>query len=268
MKASDKILHYKYLLSSIILHLIVILPSLPNLFKKKEMENTFVELEYKAPEPPIPKIKLKPKVTVKEQQIVEQEIPQNNSINEKTNFLSSHNQTVEKETRAKKTGEFKNKTDSGYKDLETKDLSSDFALNEGQQNDNASSSSSNDYMKEIEEGVKTVVNTKEFIYYSYYNKIRTAIQKHWKKNVHEQVKIIYRDSRDLAEAAEKVTRIAVLIDKSGNLKDIEIIKNSGNNNLDRAATNAFEEAQPFPPPPEGILENDGNLRIRWDFVLN
>ena len=34
-----------------------------------------------------------------------------------------------------------------------------------------------------------------------------------------------------------------------------------------AAIEAFKEAAPFPNPPAGIVESDGTIKIRWDFVL-
>jgi protein TonB len=37
--------------------------------------------------------------------------------------------------------------------------------------------------------------------------------------------------------------------------------------LDSAAVEAFRQAAPFPNPPKGMVEADGTIKIRWDFVL-
>jgi len=46
-----------------------------------------------------------------------------------------------------------------------------------------------------------------------------------------------------------------------------VIGDSGIQDLDDAAIEAFKAAAPFPNPPKGVVENDGTVQIRWDFVL-
>ena len=36
---------------------------------------------------------------------------------------------------------------------------------------------------------------------------------------------------------------------------------------DQYSVDAFQKAGPFPNPPKGIVEDDGFVRIRWDFIL-
>ena len=37
--------------------------------------------------------------------------------------------------------------------------------------------------------------------------------------------------------------------------------------LDSAAVKALNRAGPYPNPPKGLLDANGNAQIRWDFVL-
>jgi protein TonB len=46
-----------------------------------------------------------------------------------------------------------------------------------------------------------------------------------------------------------------------------VVGPSGLTDLDDAAVEAFRAAAPFPNPPNGIVEGDGLIRIRWDFIL-
>ena len=46
-----------------------------------------------------------------------------------------------------------------------------------------------------------------------------------------------------------------------------MLTQSGVIDLDSAAVEAFREAAPFPNPPKGMVEGDGTIKIRWDFVL-
>ena len=48
---------------------------------------------------------------------------------------------------------------------------------------------------------------------------------------------------------------------------VQVLEDSGLRDLDEAAVDAFREAAPFPNPPQGIVEKDGTVKIRWDFVL-
>ncbi|HPI41531.1 MAG TPA: TonB family protein [Pseudobdellovibrionaceae bacterium] len=48
---------------------------------------------------------------------------------------------------------------------------------------------------------------------------------------------------------------------------VQVIGDSGIQDLDDAAIEAFKAAAPFPNPPKGVVENDGTVQIRWDFVL-
>jgi protein TonB len=57
------------------------------------------------------------------------------------------------------------------------------------------------------------------------------------------------------------------LDKRGILSKVQVLSSSGARDLDEAAVEAFQAAAPFPNPPAGIVEKDGMIRIRWDFVL-
>jgi len=48
---------------------------------------------------------------------------------------------------------------------------------------------------------------------------------------------------------------------------VQVIGRSGIQDLDDAAVEAFKAAAPFPNPPKGIVDEDGTIRIRWDFIL-
>jgi protein TonB len=48
---------------------------------------------------------------------------------------------------------------------------------------------------------------------------------------------------------------------------VQVVSDSGVRDLDQAAVEAFQEAAPFPNPPSGIVDSDGTIKIRWDFIL-
>lgn len=235
-----------------------------------------------------------PKTLVEEnKQIVQQEQQVNDEIPEDSKFLSKHNQRVKKQTRAEKTGEFKNTAKPGQKvagqpDQPKKpkpqqqdktpgkvkklsDLIPQYSLTpDGRKDLNrhvGDPSQTDDYLKDVDKGLQTMLSTREFLYYSYYNRIKAKIRQYWEPNVRESVKIIYRKGRSIASSKDRVTQVLITLDARGDLQRIEVITQSGIKPIDDAAVKAFKQAAPFPNPPKGMVEDDGKIRIRWDFIL-
>ena len=66
---------------------------------------------------------------------------------------------------------------------------------------------------------------------------------------------------------EMVTQLLVLLNERGEVARISRVTSSGIHDIDEAAVHAFELASPFPNPPTGMMDPDGLVRIRWDFIL-
>src|SRR5262249_31648839 len=128
-------------------------------------------------------------------------------------------------------------------------------------------SQSDDYLKDVQTGMQTLLSTREFVYYTYYARIKESLRQHWEPTVREKVKIIYRQGRTIASAKDRVTQVLVTLNSQGELIRVEVLSQSGVEALDAAAVEAFKEAAPFPNPPKGMVEPDGTIKIRWDFVL-
>lgn len=242
----------------------------------------------------LPKRKEKRKVI---DQIVEQKKQLNDEKDEKTHFLSAFNQKVIRETRAEKSGQFSNtaeggkptegqrdgdKTSENNEKIKTKalergelpdlkDLTPKFALEPGPQgpqlDKDGNPSQTDDYLKEVNRGMQTLLSTREFVYYAYYSRIKESLRQHWEPTVREKVKIIYRTGRNIASAKDRITQVLVILNSNGELLRIEVLSASGVTDLDAAAVEAFQNASPFPNPPKGMVEKDGTIKIRWDFVL-
>lgn len=258
-----------------------------------------IEVEFKdlAPTPKKKVARVKAPPIQATDQIVEQKDQINDEIDPNTRFLSAHNQKVIKQTKAERSGQFRNtaeggKPDEGQKDgdkeqkkalnektapteegelPELKDLAPKFSLSPGPKAPDSDKtgdpSQSDDYLKDVNTGMQTLLSTREFVYYSYYARIKEAIRQHWEPNVREKVKIIYRQGRNIASAKDRVTQVMVTLDGKGELIRVEILTQSGVEQLDNAAIEAFKAAAPFPNPPKGMVEPDGTIKIRWDFVL-
>ncbi len=131
----------------------------------------------------------------------------------------------------------------------------------------ADASATDDHIKDVATGMQTLLSTREFIYYTYYNRIKDRLRQYWEPKIKEKVGKILRQGRTIASTSEKITKIVIILNDKGTLERIQVVGPSGLEDLDDAAVEAFRAAAPFPNPPKGIIEGDGKIRIRWDFIL-
>lgn len=124
-----------------------------------------------------------------------------------------------------------------------------------------------DYIKDLDPGLETLLSSKEFKFYTYFSRVRTQLNQHWAPKVRSKVSQMYKKGRRIASTDDMITRCLVTLDRSGRLVKVQIIGNSGLIELDEAAVEAFRSAAPFPNPPAGMVDTDGMIKIRWDFIL-
>ncbi|HEY8271867.1 MAG TPA: energy transducer TonB [Pseudobdellovibrionaceae bacterium] len=257
-------------------------------------ETVTLEILDQQPETKLEIIKEKTKTKIdKTSQIVEQEDKALNQDKvEDARYLSAHNQKVLKQTQAANHGEFQNlktKTVKAGKPVENKKsalpslnhllaaydpMATGFKKQEAKTNQEAeaaqkggSVSQTSDYLKDIDQGIETLLNTREFKYYTYYNRIRKQLSQFWEPKVREKVNIMFQQGRKVASAQDRITKLLIVLNSRGTLVNVKVISDSGVRDLDDAAVEAFRAAAPFPNPPKGIIETDGTVKIRWDFVL-
>jgi protein TonB len=124
-----------------------------------------------------------------------------------------------------------------------------------------------DYIKDLDPGLETLLSTKEFVYYSYFNRIRNQLNQYWTDKVRQKLSEMYKKGRSIASSDDKITKCLITLDTSGKLIRVQIIGDSGVHELDEAAVEAFKAAAPFPNPPKGMVDPDGTIKIRWNFIL-
>lgn len=128
-------------------------------------------------------------------------------------------------------------------------------------------STTDDHLKDVDIGSQTVLSTKEFVYFSYYNRIKDKLRQFWEPKIKEKISHILRQGRHIASNSEHTTRIVIVLDRKGSLQHVQVMSGSGVEDLDDAALEAFRAAAPFPNPPKGIIDPDGTVKINWDFVI-
>mgnify|MGYP006289168951 CR=1 FL=1 len=122
-----------------------------------------------------------------------------------------------------------------------------------------------DYMRDVPEGNKNLLNRKRSRYWSFMDRIRRQVVQHWSP-VAEYRK---RDpTGDVYGVKDKVSILGVTLNGDGSVRKIYVAHPSGLDFYDDEAVRAIRAAAPFHNPPEGIKDEDGLVHFNFMFVLS
>lgn len=237
-----------------------------------------------------------------ESRIAETEDAQNRKLDPNAKYLGQYNQSAEKETRAERIDDFRSKQGTGAKGIPTQietipptaeELAKNQALAEEGElpgpneakpktgvkrnwktlslkdlsvgGDGGATAATDDKLN-VDRGERTLLSTREYKFFGYYQRIKELLRQYWKPNIEHQMARLWGKGK-LVKEDELVTRVLVLLDENGQISKISKLASSGYIELDEAAVSAFKTASPFPNPPKAMLDEDGFVRINWDFIL-
>jgi TonB family protein len=122
----------------------------------------------------------------------------------------------------------------------------------------------NDHLDDVEEGDGTFLNTKEWKYSSFFNRVKQSVGMQWRP-----IDVLRpRDpTGNIYGGRDRYTLLSVTLDDRGRIKDISVEKSCGLDFLDTEAIQSFQRAQPFPNPPAGLLAADSTVRFSFGFFL-
>lgn len=188
----------------------------------------------------------------------------------KESFLGEHNQTVQRQTVSKTSGVAQAKSASKSTVVPQKVSLADLGLSKSRpvfDDGSLTQTVGGEYLKGLEENEQTLLNTREYVFFSYFKRVRESLDYAWDKSLQAKLKRYFSRGRHLASEQDYQTRLLVTLNDQGNVIRIQTLDESGTEDLDSAAIEAFEAAGPFPNPPKGLLQADGTVKIRWDFIL-
>ena len=113
----------------------------------------------------------------------------------------------------------------------------------------------------IEAGEETSLNTIEFKYASFFNRVKRDVSSNWfplkiiRKNDPTGKKYFFKNRK---------TILFVVLDKDGYIVFVSIFKSSDVDFLDKEGLDAFKRSVQFPNPPKGLIKND---KIEFYFGL-
>ncbi|MBK7860497.1 MAG: TonB family protein [Archangiaceae bacterium] len=130
--------------------------------------------------------------------------------------------------------------------------------------DKITGAAANDHLEDVDEGEGTYLNTKEWKFASFFNRVKQSVSQQW--NPGQQLRL--RDpTGNIYGGRDRYTVLAVTLNNNGNVREIYVEKSCGLDFLDLEAIQAFERSQPFPNPPPGLVQADSSVRFQFGFFL-
>jgi TonB family protein len=127
-------------------------------------------------------------------------------------------------------------------------------------------SSTNDFIKDIPLGEVTNLNTAEFKYFGYYQRIRQRLEQFWGQSIAAKTQQLANNGIKIHFKNDYMTTLFIILDQEGEIIAIKIKASSGINEFDEAAIESFNQAGPFPNPPRDLIV-DGRVTLVWGFVV-
>ncbi len=124
----------------------------------------------------------------------------------------------------------------------------------------------NDHIEDVTKGESTLLNSREFKYATFFNRVKRSVSQHWSPRVGEEYR--RRDPYgNIYGVRDRRTLLDIWLDGQGELVDVEVAKSSGVQFFDDVAIQSFRDASPFPNPPAGLVEPDGRIYFQFGFYF-
>jgi len=115
-----------------------------------------------------------------------------------------------------------------------------------------------------EEGDTTLLKARSFRFFDFFERVKDRVRQHWQPgDVYAQ-----RDpTGKIYGVKDRLTILRVTLDRDGRVLKVATHKRSGADFLDSEARRAFKAAAPFPNPPEGLLDEYGQITFGIGFLF-
>ncbi len=119
----------------------------------------------------------------------------------------------------------------------------------------------------VQEGGFTALNTDQFTYYTFFNRVNQQIRFRWITNIRTFVSLLTAARLKELSATNRTTHVEIILNSTGYFMESVVHRSSGDSDLDLAAIEAFKEASPFLNPPQGLVGSDGYIRLYYSFYV-
>lgn len=184
---------------------------------------------------------------------------------DKPDYLAKQNQVAKKNQTVKKSGDFiqgQGEFGSAPKSISQKGKFKPEKKGKGV-------STTDDFILGAEIGPMTILNSQEFKYFSYYDRIKEQITINWRPLVRLAIKLVKSNPKKYGQLEVKyyTTKLEIKLNPKGEILEIKVVQDSGQKKFDDAASDAFRKSVVFASPPKEIIKN-GSFVLRFDFTVN
>lgn len=122
--------------------------------------------------------------------------------------------------------------------------------------------------RDIPFGSITALNTDRNTFYSFYARVEELTRYRWEKNFYRAIERLPNEGIEYLNTKNFwTTQLEFLLTPSGELSSVLLLKESGLQEFDQAAIEAFKEARIFPNPPKELVQSDGFIHLRYSFRI-
>lgn len=118
--------------------------------------------------------------------------------------------------------------------------------------------------KDVVVGARTILNTDEYVYASFFNRVRREVAPRWEPSVR---RTLANPNRRLA-GGQYYTEANFWLDAGGRVTRVEITRASGVVEFDEAARESLRSLPPMLNPPVALRESEGVYRMQLGFTVN
>jgi protein TonB len=128
-------------------------------------------------------------------------------------------------------------------------------------------SSLGEHIPGVKDGSFTALNTDQFTYYTFFQRINEQLRPRWVNFVKNFIDT--QSPTHLAQLArfELITQVEIVLSPDGQYQKGFIHRSSGDHTLDMTSIDAFQGATPFLNPPRGLVEDDGFIHLHYALVV-
>ncbi len=124
----------------------------------------------------------------------------------------------------------------------------------------------------LPEGLKiggmTALNTDQYVYYSFFERARDRVYIRWVKEISNSVRLYAEKKNKQLPPKRYTTTLQIILDKDGNYENSVVQVSSGEEIIDEALPYAFKMARQIPHPPDGLVDDEGRVKLDYQVTLD
>jgi protein TonB len=119
----------------------------------------------------------------------------------------------------------------------------------------------------VDEGAFTALNTDQLTYYAFFARVNEQVRNRWVAMIRSYMGSLSEQDLAHLSRSDRQTVIEIVLSKTGEYIRGLLHSSSSVKPLDSAAIEAFRAAAPFLNPPQGLVEADGFIHLRYVFMV-